>query len=77
MTKYRDLLVEQEGRDVGSVVGGGLDRLEREVTGYEINAAVQFYEEHKDKINSLPINARRQAIHDFIEKGIVPDYIKR
>lgn len=76
MTRYRDLLVEQEGMDVGSVVGCGLDRLQRDVTDYEIDTAVQFYKEHKEKINSFPINARRQAIHEFIEQGRIPSYIK-
>lgn len=75
MPNYRDLLVEQKGMDVGSVVGCGLDRLERDVTESEINAAIRFYEERKDKINSFPINARRQAICDFIDQGRAPDYM--
>lgn len=75
MPNYRDLLVEQEGKEVGSVVGCGLDRLNRDVTGFEIDAAVQFYEAHKEKINSFPIGARRELIRDFIDQGRAPGYM--
>lgn len=77
MTKYRDSLGGGHGNEIGSVVGCGLDRLEREVTDYEIQAALMFYEDHKNNINKLPISEGRQAIADYISNGFqMPSYIK-
>lgn len=63
---YRDLLTEEYDIDIGSVVGCGLDRLERAVARDEIDAAVSFYRGVKDEMSKLPIGERRQAITDFI-----------
>jgi hypothetical protein len=76
MTKYRDLLTEQEGIVVGSAVGCGLDRLNRDVNGYEITAAIEFFNSHKEKIESFPISAQRQIIQEFTEHKKIPDVIK-
>jgi hypothetical protein len=67
-TNYRDLLTEEYDINIGSVVGCGLDRLERAVSREEIDAAVAYYESIKDAMSKLtmPINQRRQAITDFI-----------
>lgn len=66
MTKYRDSLCEDYDNDIGSVVGCGLDRLNRQVSPYEIQVAIDFYQSHKSKINKLPIGERRQAIEEYI-----------
>lgn len=77
VTKYRDLLVESEGLEIGSVVGCGLDRVKRPITGQDIKNAIQFYEKYKEKINSFPISARRQSVQEFVEgDGVVPSYIQ-
>ncbi len=74
MTIYRDRLREVD-EDLAFVVGCGLDRLERIVSNAEIQRAVDFYHTYKDEINYFPIDARRQAIHDYILDGEVPSYI--
>ncbi|MFA0056722.1 hypothetical protein [Vibrio echinoideorum] len=74
MTIYRDKLREID-IDLASVVGCGLDRLDRVVSDVEIQKAVDFYHTYKEEINDFPINARRQAIHDYIQDGDVPSYI--
>ena len=74
MTIYRDRLREVD-MDLAFVVGCGLDRLERVVSDAEIQRAVDFYHAYKEEINYFPINARRQAIHDYIQDGDVPSYI--
>lgn len=62
-------------REALQVVGCGLDRLDRVVSDVEIQKAVDFYHTYKEEINDFPINARRQAIHDYIQDGDVPSYI--
>lgn len=74
MTKYRDRLMTID-TDTASVVGCGLDRLERSVSDIEIEKAIDFYTKYKAEINYFPINGRRQAICDYIEKGEIPLYI--
>ncbi len=62
MTKYRDQLTKDYGADVGSVVGCGLDRLDRGFTYAEIVSAINFYEANKAEIDALAIGDRRQRI---------------
>lgn len=66
MSLYRDLLTEQYGSEIGSIVGCGLDRLERKVSAIEVREAVKFYEANKITINNEAINHRREAISDFV-----------
>ncbi|KAB1512025.1 hypothetical protein [Photobacterium damselae] len=75
MTTYRDKLKEEVDGDLAFVVGCGLDRLERFVSNAEIQRAIDFYYAYKEEINYFPINARRQAICDYIQDGKVPSYI--
>jgi len=63
---YRDLLTEEFDSDIGSVVGCGLDRLERAVSKDEIDAAISYYRSVKEEMSKLAIGDRRQAITDFI-----------
>lgn len=76
MTKYRDMLVERENLDIGSVVGCGLDRLERDVSEYEIDIAIQFYKAYKEQIRQYAINERRKIIAEYVEKREIPDYLR-
>lgn len=69
MTKYRDLLVEQYDTEIGSIVGCGLDRLGRECVFFEINAALHFFAQYKDKLSEMAIGDRRQAVCDYISSG--------
>ncbi|WP_130537682.1 hypothetical protein [Thiomicrorhabdus indica] len=68
MSFYRDLLTEQYGSEIGSIVGCGLDRLERKVSSIEIQEAVQFYKANKITINNEAINHRREAVTDFVRE---------
>ena len=70
MTKYRDLLCERYDSEIGSVVGCGLDRLSRDISSVEIEAAVAFYTRNKIEINSLAVGGRRQAVEEFIANGM-------
>jgi hypothetical protein len=65
MTTYRDRLVEDYGTEIGSIVGCGLDRLERTVTHSEILRAIDYYNQQKDRLDAMPIGARRQEIADL------------
>ncbi|WP_281212356.1 hypothetical protein [Shewanella insulae] len=77
MTKYRDLLCETHDNEIGSVVGCGLDRLSRDVSSYEIGAAIAFYTNNKSQIKEFPINTRREAVKEFIANDMqVPSYIR-
>ncbi len=66
MTKYRDLLIERYDADIGSVVGCGLDRLDRDVSEGEISRAVSHYQANKEQISKLVIGARRDLIYRLI-----------
>ena len=77
MIKYKDLLTESNGSDIGDTVGCGLDRLDRKVSSFEIQKAIVFYEEFKEKMNNFPVNARIKAVQEYMESnGILPDYLK-
>lgn len=77
MTKYRDMLRPLDpSDDLASVVGCGLDRLERHVSYNEIDKAIAFYKKYKKEIEYFPINGRRQAICDYINEGHIPSYIQ-
>ena len=78
MTKYRDLLIEQHGRDIGGIAGCALDRLRREPAYFEVNAAVDFTKRYRKVFSELkwPISTKRQAVHDYIASGgRIPDYM--
>ncbi|WP_143869901.1 hypothetical protein [Catenovulum sediminis] len=76
MTKYRNLLTEIYGDEIGDVVGCGLDRLSSEVCDTVITNAVIFYSTFKNQIKTFPIGARREAIQYYVESGYqVPEYI--
>ncbi|WP_215876992.1 hypothetical protein HF292_010445 [Acidithiobacillus ferruginosus] len=62
MDMYRDRLTRDFGHDVGSVVGCGLDRLDRLMSEAEIRQAIDYYNENKAQIDALPLNARREMI---------------
>ena len=47
MTLYRDLLSERFDTEIGSVVGCGLDRLERPASQNEIILAVEYFNDNK------------------------------
>lgn len=66
---YRDQIKEIWGEEVGSVVGCGLDRLDRKVWEAERSLAVNYYLENRERFKSFPIGARRQLIADYIETG--------
>lgn len=59
---YRDRLTEDFDADIGSVVGCGLDRLERPVSAAEIQRAVDYYQANRAELSQLPIGARRDTI---------------
>lgn len=65
MTTYRDRLVEDYGNDIGSVVACGLDRLERPVSCSEITHAIEYYKQHKARLDTMAIGDRRQEITDL------------
>jgi len=76
MTKYRDELTDLYGGEIGSVVGSGLDRLQREVSLNEQDLAVQFFRDNRDKINTYPIGSRRKIVTNYIVNGFrVPKYL--
>jgi len=65
MTIYRDRLVEDYGMDIGSVVGCGLDRLQRTISHSEIAHAIEYYKQHKARLDTMAIGDRRQEIADL------------
>lgn len=78
MTTYRDELTKEFGHVIGSVVGCGLDRLGRDVSGHEKFSAIQFFEDYEKRLDEFPIGARRQAVQEYIQSGgTVPSYIQR
>ena len=64
---YRDKLIETYGHDIGSVVGCGLDRAERDFTSVDIEQAVQYYEKVKSKLKLEAIGYRRQVICNLMQ----------
>lgn len=64
---YRDRLTEDFDADIGSVVGCGLDRLERPVSAAEIQRAVDYYQANRDELSKLPIGARRDTICGLLQ----------
>ena len=73
MTKYRDGFNDP---DLSSVVGNGLDRLNRDVSEEEVRRAINFYLHYKEAIETFPIGARRQAIEEFVRDSFtIPDWI--
>lgn len=50
-TIYRDRLTAEYNSDISEHVGCALDRLEREVSEYEIQIVIEFYK----KINSISL----------------------
>jgi hypothetical protein len=66
---YRDLLGENYGLDVGSVVGCGLDRLDRTCSADEIDAAIDYYKANETELSALPIGERREQIARFVRGG--------
>ena len=75
MTFYHDQLWFSKGENIASIVGCGLDRLERPITGFEIESAIRFYAEYKASIDKFPIGARRQIICNFTREGKKPSYV--
>ena len=83
MTKYRDLLSEQD-EILGSIVGCGLDRLNNELnrnlSGVEIQQAINLYNDYPlyflgTNPNSMPIGSRRETIAEYVRTGIIPKYV--
>lgn len=62
MTIYRDRLVQDYGREIGSVVGCGLDRLGRDVSQTEILRAIEYYQKNKARLDTMAIGDRRGEI---------------
>lgn len=65
MTIYREELFESHGMEIASVVGCGLDRLERTVSHAEIIRAIDYYDKNKAYLDTLAIGDRRQKIADL------------
>ncbi len=63
------MLNSQYNVDIASAVGCGLDRLKRDVSDYEINRAIQYYEENKTSFTTskTPIGKQREKIKIHIE----------
>jgi len=59
---YRDKVINEYGQDIGTVVGCGLNRAERDFTAKDIEQAVQYYEKLKSKLKLETIGYRRQVI---------------
>jgi len=66
MTIYRDKLTTEYNSDIGEHVGCALDRLEREISEYEIQIAIEFYRRNEKKLKKEAINERREAIKNYI-----------
>jgi len=69
MTMYRDLLAEEYGIDIGSIVGCGLDQLDRELTQNEIQRAVNFFEDYKQDFKGLGQSEKRESIANYMRDG--------
>lgn len=70
MTLYRDLLSERFDTEIGSVVGCGLDRLERPASQNEIILAVEYFNDNKVELEKLPLSGRRGCISDLFAKSV-------
>ncbi len=55
---YRDRLTEDYDADIGSVVGCGLDRLERHLAVCEIQRAVDYYQANRKALCALGSDRR-------------------
>lgn len=62
MSTYRDRLAEDYSYEIGSVVGCGLDRLERMVSHSEIMHAIEYYKTNKMHLETMAIGDRREVI---------------
>ncbi|WP_422452227.1 hypothetical protein [Endozoicomonas sp. ALC066] len=70
MTKYRDELTELYDREIGSIVGCGLDRLNRDCLWTEVLAAVELYRRHGHYFQGrAAVGQRRQSITDYIQSN--------
>lgn len=66
MTTYRDRLINDYDHEIGSVVGCGLDRLNRSVSYSEISQAIEYYRQHKARLDTLAIGDRREEIANLL-----------
>jgi len=72
MTAYRNTLWKTHGTDIASVVGCGLDRLNRAVSRAEVESALSYYHSNTQAImhytdgKRRPIGDSRQMIADHI-----------
>lgn len=75
MTYYRDTLCEKYDREIGRVVGCGLDRLDRNITNVEIMKAVNFFNLNAENpfFKELAIVERRRQIELFVNNEPIYD----
>jgi len=66
MTIYKNKLTTEYNLDIGEHVGCALDRLEREVSEYEIQIAIEFYRRKEKELKKEAINEIREAIKNHI-----------
>ncbi len=72
MTAYRNTLWKTHGTEIASVVGCGLDRLNRAVSRAEVESALSYYHNNTQAImhyadgQRRPIGDSRQMIADHI-----------